>query len=155
MASTRARSASWRSFAAFLSPVFPLFLSLLLPPLLGLPPGSIRPEDPSVGVLALDDRQESLAVHSFYASTFKKLHVTAVKPVTGNLVYGTGSVEAVIAALTTKKGLVPPVTNLESPDPECPLPFVREKAKSCPVNVAVLNTFGFGGQNASLVFKKC
>ena len=102
-----------------------------------------------------EDVQESLAVHSFYASSFKKLHVTAVKPVTGNLVYGTGSVEAVIAALTTKKGQVPPVANLESPDPECSLPFVKDKAKACQVNVAVLNTFGFGGQNASLVFKKC
>ncbi|MFH0984608.1 MAG: beta-ketoacyl-[acyl-carrier-protein] synthase family protein [Candidatus Omnitrophota bacterium] len=101
-----------------------------------------------------EDVQESLAVHSFYASTFKKLHVTAVKPVTGNLVYGTGSVEAVVAALTTKKGQVPPVTNLESPDPECALPFVRDRAVSCEVNVAVLNTFGLGGQNASLVFKK-
>ncbi len=102
-----------------------------------------------------EDIQESLAVHSFYASIFKKLHVTAVKPVTGNMIYGTGSVEAVVAALTTKKGQVPPVTNLKDPDPECPLPFVKGKAKSCPVNVAVLNTFGFGGQNASLVFKKC
>jgi 3-oxoacyl-[acyl-carrier-protein] synthase II len=102
-----------------------------------------------------EDVQETLAVHSFYASTFKKLHVTAVKPVTGNLVYATGSVEAVVAAMTTKKNQVPPVTNLESPAPECALPFVKDKAKSCQVNVAVLNTFGFGGQNASLVFKKC
>ncbi len=102
-----------------------------------------------------EDIQESLAVHSFYSSTFKKLHVTAVKPVTGNMIYGTGSVEAVVAALTTKKGQVPPVTNLKDPDPECALPFVKDKAKSCSVNVAVLNTFGFGGQNASLVFKKC
>ncbi len=102
-----------------------------------------------------EDVQESLAVHSFYASSFKKLHVTAVKPVTGNLVYGTGSVEAVIAAMATKKGQVPPVPSLEIPDPKCSLPFVKDKAKSCQVNVAVLNTFGLGGQNASLVFKKC
>ena len=102
-----------------------------------------------------EDVQESLAVHSFYAATFKKLHVTAVKPVIGNLVYGTGSVEAVVAAMATKKGQVPPVVNLESPDPDCSLPFVKDKAKSCQVNVAVLNTFGLGGQNASLVFKKC
>jgi 3-oxoacyl-[acyl-carrier-protein] synthase II len=102
-----------------------------------------------------EDIQESLAVHSLYSSSFKKLHVTAVKPVTGNLVYGTGSVEAVIAAMTTKTGQVPPIANLRDPDPECPLPFVKDKAKSCKVNVSVLNTFGFGGQNASLVFKKC
>jgi 3-oxoacyl-[acyl-carrier-protein] synthase II len=121
---------------------------------------AIEPADVDVLVangsgMPQEDIQESLAVHSFYASTFKKLHVTAVKPVTGNLVYATGSVEAVVAALTTKKGQVPPVTNLTDPDPECSLPFVKDKAKSCAVNVAVLNTFGFGGQNASLVFKKC
>ncbi|MEI7750932.1 MAG: beta-ketoacyl-[acyl-carrier-protein] synthase family protein [Candidatus Omnitrophota bacterium] len=121
---------------------------------------SLEPADVDVLVangsgIPQEDIQESLAVHSFYSSSFKKLHVTAVKPVTGNLVYATGSIEAVVAALTTKNGQVPPVTNLESPDPECPLPFVTDKAKSCQVNVAVLNTFGLGGQNASLVFKKC
>lgn len=100
-----------------------------------------------------DDIQESLAIHSFYSKAFSKLYVTAVKPVTGHLVYGTGSVEAMIAALTTKKKLIPPVINLTKPDPECPLPFVMDKAKACDVTVAVLNTFGFGGQNASLVFK--
>ena len=121
---------------------------------------SIEPADVDVIVangsgIPQEDIQESLAVHSFYASTFKKLHVTAVKPVTGNLIYGTGSVEAVIAALTTHKGQVPPVANLKDPAPECSLPFVRDMAKSCDVKVSVLNTFGFGGQNASLVFKKC
>lgn len=121
---------------------------------------AIEPEDVDVLVangsgIPQEDIQESLAVHSFYASTFKKLHVTAVKPVTGNLVYGTGSVEAVIASLVTHSGHVPPVTNLKDPAPECSLPFVKGKAKSCHVNLSVLNTFGFGGQNASLVFKKC
>lgn len=121
---------------------------------------AIEPADVDVLVangsgIPQEDIQESLAVHSFYPSTFKKLHVTAVKPVTGNLVYATGSVEAVVAALTTQKGQVPPVTNLKDADPGCSLPFVKDKAKSCEVNVAVLNTFGFGGQNASLVFKKC
>ncbi len=121
---------------------------------------AIEPKDVDVLVangsgIPQEDIQESLAVHSFYASTFKKLHVTAVKPVTGNLVYAAGSVEAVIASLVTHKGQVPPVTNLKDPDPECSLPFVKDKAKSSHVTVSVLNTFGFGGQNASLVFKKC
>jgi len=121
---------------------------------------AIEPADVDVLVangsgIPQEDIQETLAVHSFYASTFQKLHVTAVKPVTGNLVYATGSIEAVVAALVTKKDQVPPVTNLRDPDPECSLPFVQDKAMSCPVNIAVLNTFGFGGQNASLVFKKC
>lgn len=100
-----------------------------------------------------EDIQESLAIHSFYATTFQKVNVTAVKPVSGHLVYGSGAVEAVIAALATNKHLIPPVTNLQKPASECPLPFVRNRAKNCEVNITVLNTFGFGGQNASLVMK--
>jgi 3-oxoacyl-[acyl-carrier-protein] synthase II len=119
---------------------------------------SLEPADVNVIVangsgIPQDDIQESLAIHSFYAHTFAELHVTAVKPVTGHLVYGAGSVEAMIAALMTKKKMIPPVVNLEKPDPQCPLPFVMGKTKHCEVDVAVLNTFGFGGQNASLVFK--
>lgn len=100
-----------------------------------------------------EDVQESLAIHSLYTHTFEKLHVTAVKPIAGHLSYGSGGVEAVIASLIVSKQIIPPVANLEKPDPSCPLPFVRGKAKSCKIHASVLNTFGFGGQNASLVFK--
>ncbi|HOW59929.1 MAG TPA: beta-ketoacyl-[acyl-carrier-protein] synthase family protein [Candidatus Omnitrophota bacterium] len=118
----------------------------------------LEPEDVNVIVangsgIPQEDVQESLAIQSFYGQTFGKLQVTAVKPVTGHLVYGSGSVEAMVAALTTKKKLIPPVINLVKPDSNCPLPFVIGKTKSCEVKVAVINTFGFGGQNASLVFQ--
>ncbi len=105
--------------------------------------------------LPMEDVQESLAIRSLYAGDLKKLHVTAVKPVTGNLVYAAGGVEAVVAALIPQQGRIPPVANLETVDPRCALPFVTGRAKTCDVNVSVLNTFGLGGQNASLVFKKC
>ncbi|MBU9888958.1 MAG: beta-ketoacyl-[acyl-carrier-protein] synthase family protein [Candidatus Omnitrophica bacterium] len=100
-----------------------------------------------------EDIQESLAVHSFYAPTFGKMRVTAVKPISGHLVYGTGAVEAVAAALITQTGVIPPVANLQNPDPRCPLPFVRDRAERGKVGTTLLNTFGFGGQNASLVFR--
>lgn len=100
-----------------------------------------------------EDIQESLAIHSLYTQTFKKLHVTALKPIAGHLSYGSGGVEAAIAALTVTKQVIPPVANLEKPDPACPLPLVQGKAKASKVEIAVLNTFGFGGQNASLVFQ--
>lgn len=100
-----------------------------------------------------EDVQESLAIHSLYAHSFGKLRVTAVKPVTGHLVYGAGSVEAVIAALITKFKQIPPIMNLENPASDCPLPFIKGKGQSCDVKISVLNTFGFGGQNASLVFR--
>ncbi|HNX68816.1 MAG TPA: beta-ketoacyl-[acyl-carrier-protein] synthase family protein [Candidatus Omnitrophota bacterium] len=119
---------------------------------------ALDPEDVDVLVangsgIPQEDVQEALAIHSLYPKDFGKLRVTAVKPVTGNLLYGSGGVEAVIAALIAKQQIVPPVANLEKQDPLCSLPFVRGKAESCQVNSVVLNTFGFGGQNASLVFK--
>ena len=99
------------------------------------------------------DIQESLAIHSFFPSSFGKLQVTALKAVTGHTVYSSGGIESVIAALIANKQIIPPVANLKKPYPECPLPFVKDKAKSSDVNVVMLNNFGFGGQNASLVFK--
>ncbi|OQA41340.1 MAG: Methyl viologen resistance protein SmvA [Candidatus Omnitrophica bacterium ADurb.Bin314] len=63
------------------------------------------------------------------------------------------NVPVVIAALIANKRVVPPVTNLKKPYPECPLPLVRDKAKSADVTNVMFNNFGFGGQNASLVFK--
>lgn len=119
---------------------------------------SLEPADVDVIVangsgIPQEDIQESLAIHSLYTHTFNKLLVTAVKPVTGHLIYGAGSIEAVIAALIAKYKQIPPVINLEKPAPDCPLPFVRNKAQAYDVKISVLNTFGFGGQNASLVFR--
>ncbi len=99
------------------------------------------------------DIQEALAIHSFYMGSFGKLNVTALKPLTGNLVYASGGVEAVIAALIANKKTIPPVANLKKPYSECPLPLVKGKARSAEVQIVMLNNFGLGGQNASLVFK--
>jgi len=99
------------------------------------------------------DIQEALAIHSFYMGSFGKLNVTALKPLTGNLVYASGGVEAVIAVLIANKKTIPPVANLSKPYPACPLPLVKGKARSAEVQFVMLNNFGLGGQNASLVFK--
>ena len=99
------------------------------------------------------DIQEALAIHSFYVGSFGKLQVTALKPITGHAVYGSGGIEAIIASLIVSKKTVPPVANLKKNYPECPLPLVKGKAKPVTANVVMLNSFGFGGQNASLVFK--
>ncbi len=102
-----------------------------------------------------EDIQESLAIHSLYASPCERLHVTTLKPITGHLVYGSGSIEAAMTALIMQQKTIPPVANLKTPDPHCPLPFVKEKPLAHEVQYSILNTFGFGGQNAALVFKKC
>lgn len=102
-----------------------------------------------------EDIQETLAIQSFYPSSFQKMQVTAVKPITGHLIYGSGGVEIVAATLSLRDGIIPAVANLKSPDPNCELPFVQKKAQKRNIKIALLNTFGFGGQNASLVLQKC
>jgi 3-oxoacyl-[acyl-carrier-protein] synthase II len=71
----------------------------------------------------------------------------------GHLIGAAGAVEAVACALTLRDGVLPPTINLEKPDPECDLDYVPNAAREIPVRTAVSNSFGFGGQNAALVFK--
>jgi 3-oxoacyl-[acyl-carrier-protein] synthase II len=73
---------------------------------------------------------------------------------TGHLLGAAGGVESVITVLTIHHGQIPPTINYEVPDPECDLDYVPNVARSLPVQVALTNSFGFGGTNASLVFRK-
>jgi 3-oxoacyl-[acyl-carrier-protein] synthase II len=73
---------------------------------------------------------------------------------TGHMLGASGAVEAVATILAIKNGIVPPTINYETPDPECDLDYVPNKALKMDVNYALSNSFGFGGHNASLVFKK-
>ena len=73
---------------------------------------------------------------------------------TGHLVGGAGSLEAVVCVQALLTGILPPTINLEYPDPECDLDYVPNQARQAPVEVALSNSFGFGGHNSTLVFKK-
>ena len=72
---------------------------------------------------------------------------------TGHLLGGSGGVEAAFTVLTIKHGIIPPTINYENPDPECDLDYVPNVARHAVVRTAMSNSFGFGGTNASLVFK--
>ncbi len=72
----------------------------------------------------------------------------------GHLLGAAAAVEAVATVKTIETGVIPPTINLENPDPECDLDYVPNKAIEYPVRVALSNAFGFGGTNATLVFKK-
>jgi 3-oxoacyl-[acyl-carrier-protein] synthase II len=72
---------------------------------------------------------------------------------TGHLLGGAGGIESVFTVLTLKHGVIPPTINYETPDPECDLDYVPNKARKTDVEIAMSNSFGFGGTNASLVFK--
>src|SRR5712672_1289637 len=81
------------------------------------------------------------------------LLVSATKSMIGHLLGGAGSVESAVCILTMKHGVVPPTVNLENPDPECDLDYVPNVAREKKVRVALNNSFGFGGHNATLAFK--
>ena len=73
---------------------------------------------------------------------------------TGHLLGGAGGVGAVFLSLTIKHGIIPPTINYETPDPECDLDYVPNTARKADVKTGMSNSFGFGGTNASLIFKK-
>lgn len=104
--------------------------------------------------IPLDDIQEAQAIRSVFDSSLDDLRVTNVKPITGHLVYGSAGVEIGAALLALRDGVVPAIANLEKPDEDCELPFVMEKPEYFMTRIFMLNSFGFGGQNASLVVRK-
>src|SRR5688572_21942344 len=102
----------------------------------------------------LGDLAETKAVKGTFGDHAKKVMVSSTKSQMGHLLGASGGVEAVITAMTISRNLIPPTINLDTPDPECDLDFVPHKARDKKVEVAMSNSFGFGGHNASLVMKK-
>ncbi len=102
----------------------------------------------------LNDKVETLAIKEIFGERAYKLKISSIKSMIGHLLGAAGAVEAVATALTIKKGIIPPTINYEHPDPDCDLDYVPNKAIEYPVKVAISNSFGFGGTNACLVFKK-
>jgi 3-oxoacyl-[acyl-carrier-protein] synthase II len=101
----------------------------------------------------LNDESETKAIKAVFGQHAYKLAVSSTKSMTGHLLGGAGGVEAIFTALSIKHGIIPPTINYETPDPECDLDYVPNEARKVPVKVAMSNSFGFGGTNASLVFK--
>jgi 3-oxoacyl-[acyl-carrier-protein] synthase II len=101
-----------------------------------------------------NDKSETQAIKSLFGDHAYKLHVSSTKSMTGHLLGAAGAVEAIVAVLTTYHDLIPPTINYEHPDPDCDLNYVPNNHIKKTVNVAISNTFGFGGHNASLLFKK-
>ncbi len=100
------------------------------------------------------DLNETLALKQVFGEHAKKLAVSSTKSMTGHLLGAAGGIESVITVLTLSKGMVPPTINYETPDPECDLDYVPNTARAAQVPAALTNSFGFGGTNASLIFKR-
>ncbi|MFC1884727.1 beta-ketoacyl-[acyl-carrier-protein] synthase family protein, partial [Thermodesulfobacteriota bacterium] len=101
----------------------------------------------------LNDMAEIKAIKAVFGNHANNLAVSSTKSMTGHLLGGAGGIEAVFTALTIKNGILPPTINYETPDPECDLDFVPNKARKAKVKTALSNSFGFGGTNASLLLK--
>jgi len=100
------------------------------------------------------DIAETKAIKSIFGAHAKKLKVSSTKSMTGHCLGAAGGIEAVYSVLALQKQIVPPTINLDSPDPECDLDYVPHKAQELKHDYCISNSFGFGGTNVSLIFKK-
>ena len=100
------------------------------------------------------DKNESAAIRSVLGDHADKISVSSTKSMTGHLLGASGAIESIACVLAVLNDKVPPTINYESPDPECDLDYVPNKARDTKVNIAVNNSFGFGGHNAVIIIKK-
>jgi 3-oxoacyl-[acyl-carrier-protein] synthase II len=101
-----------------------------------------------------NDKLETLAIKNCFGAHARTLAISSTKSMTGHLLGGAGGLEAGISALAVYHQEVPPTINLDDPDPECDLDYVPHKSRKMAVRYALSNSFGFGGTNAALLFKK-
>lgn len=102
----------------------------------------------------LNDRVETKVIKKVLGDRAKNVPVSATKSMTGHLLGGSGSLGAVISVLAMKHGIAPPTISLDTPDPECDLDYVPNQARKVNIETAMANSFGFGGHNAVLIFRK-
>jgi 3-oxoacyl-[acyl-carrier-protein] synthase II len=100
------------------------------------------------------DKLETVAIKRCFGEHARKLVVSSTKSMTGHLLGAAGGLEAGITALAVHHQLVPPTINLDDPDPDCDLDYVPNVARAVPITYALSNSFGFGGTNAALLFKR-
>jgi len=102
----------------------------------------------------LGDVAETVALRNCFGDHARKLAVSSTKSMTGHLLGAAGGVEAVFSTLAVQEQIAPPTINLANPDPQCDLDYVPNTARRMKIDVAISNSFGFGGTNGSLVFRK-
>lgn len=101
-----------------------------------------------------NDLYETIAIKTVFKEHARKIPVSSTKSMTGHLLGGAGGVESIFTVLTIFQGVIPPTINYETPDPNCDLDYVPNVARKAEVRLALSNSFGFGGTNAVLVFKR-
>lgn len=102
----------------------------------------------------LGDVAETLAIKRTFKDYSKKLQISSSKSMSGHLLGAAGGFESIVCVMALHEGILPPTINLDESDPECDLDYIPNKARKCQVEYALNNSFGFGGTNSSLIFKK-
>ena len=101
-----------------------------------------------------NDRLETIAIKRLFGDHAKKVPVSSTKSMVGHLLGAAGAVEAGISVLALERQTIPPTINYETPDPDCDLDYVPNQGRQAPLKYVLSNSFGFGGTNAALVFKR-
>ncbi len=101
-----------------------------------------------------NDKLETIAIKNIFKEHAKDINISSTKSMTGHLLGAAGGVEAIATTLALKTGIIPPTTNYNNPDPECDLNYTPNKMVERDIEYAISNSLGFGGHNATLLFKK-
>ncbi len=101
-----------------------------------------------------NDKTETAAIKLAFGDAAYSVPVSSIKSMTGHSAAAAGGVEAVASVLAMRDNMIPPTINLDTPDPECDLDYVPHTARQADVEVVLSNSFGMGGQNAALVFRR-
>jgi 3-oxoacyl-[acyl-carrier-protein] synthase II len=120
----------------------------------GISPGEIEYINAHGTATLLNDRMETNVIKNVFGEHARKIPISASKSMLGHLLGAAGSIEAVITVLALQHGILPPTINLTNPDPELDLDYVPNVARKVAITTAVTNSFGFGGHNSVLVFRK-
>lgn len=102
-----------------------------------------------------NDKLETAAVKTVFGDQAYKVAISSTKSMTGHLLGAGGGVEAIACLCAIRDGIIPPTMNYETPDPECDLDYTPNKPRKMAVRIAMSNSFGFGGHNATLIFARC
>ncbi|MEI6632940.1 MAG: beta-ketoacyl-[acyl-carrier-protein] synthase family protein [Chlamydiota bacterium] len=102
----------------------------------------------------INDRVETLAIKKVFGEHSRAVLISSTKSIMGHLIAAAGAVEAAVCLLAIGRGIIPPTINQEHPDPDCDLDYVPNKAREAKVDIALSNSFGFGGQNICLILSR-